>query len=117
MHNFKELTVWKEAKDLSVISYKKTRSFPKTEMYGLASQMSRSAISIPSNIAEGTGRNSSKDFSRFIDIAIGSSFELETQLIISSELELIESSVLEELKKQVVKVQKMLFNFNKHLRK
>ena len=92
MHNFKELNYWKEAKDFSVLVYKVTSKFPSSEIYGISSQIKRAVVSIPSNIAEGAGRNTSKDFSRFIAIALGSSFELETQLIIANELDYIEKS-------------------------
>lgn len=78
MHNFKELNVWKEAKIFSVSIYKLTKTFPDSELYRIVSQINRSAVSIPSNIAEGRGRNGVKDFARFIHIATGSSFELET---------------------------------------
>lgn len=83
MHNFKELNCWKEAKDFSVIVYKIAAKFPSSEIYGITSQIKRAAVSIPSNIAEGAGRNTNKDFSRFISIALGSAFELETQFIIA----------------------------------
>ena len=86
MHNYKELNVWKGSKEFSVLIYKLTNSFPNSEIYGITAQINRSSVSIPSNIAEGAGRNSNKDFSRFIHIAIGSSFELETQLIIAHEI-------------------------------
>ena len=116
-HNFKELNVWKEAKDFSVFVYKVTMQFPKTEIYGITSQINRAVISIPSNIAEGAGRNSNKDFSRFIHIALGSSFELETQLMIAYELSFIEEQSFQMLIEKLNKIQKMLVNFNKHLQK
>ncbi|MCF6182070.1 four helix bundle protein [Lutibacter sp.] len=117
MHNFKELNCWQEAKDFSVIVYKITSNFPPSEIYGITSQIKRSAISIPSNIAEGAGRNTNKDFSRFIAIALGSSFELETQFIIASELNFIAEEDVEELILRLNKIQKMLVNFQKHLNK
>src|SRR5210317_1293844 len=89
MKNLKKLKVWQKGIELVVDIYKSTNTFPKEEMYGLTSQIKRSAISIPSNIAEGSGRGSDKDFNRFLDIALGSSFELETQLIITKELEFL----------------------------
>ncbi len=78
MNRFKELDVWKKAVDLSLDIYKMTDSFPEKEKFNLISQINRSSISIPSNIAEGAGRDGKKDFSRFLSIAVGSSFELET---------------------------------------
>src|SRR4051812_11424854 len=84
MHNFKELSVWNKAIELSINSYKLSQSFNTNDKYILSSQLCRCAILIASNIAEGAGKESNKDFCRYISIAIGSSFELETQLIIIS---------------------------------
>ncbi|HCE54302.1 MAG TPA: diversity-generating retroelement protein bAvd family protein [Lutibacter sp.] len=117
MHNFKELNIWNEAKDYCVLIYKVTSNFPASEIYGITSQIKRAVVSIPSNIAEGAGRNSDKDFSRFIAISLGSSFELETQLIIANELDFIDNEKLKELIKSLSKIQKMLVNFQKHLNK
>ena len=83
---YKELEVWKEARKLVKEIYKLTSTFPKSEMYGLTSQMNRCAISIPSNIAEGCTRYSDKDTRKFIDIALGSLAELDTQLILAEDL-------------------------------
>ena len=116
MHNFKELNVWKDAKDFSVYIYRLTRTFPESETYGIISQINRSAVSIPSNIAEGAGRNSNKDFSRFINIAIGSSFELETQLMIAYEIDFIEKKTFDEINEKLGLIQKRLVSFNKYLK-
>ncbi len=116
MHNYKELNVWKESKDFSVFIYKLTNSFPNSENYGITAQINRSAVSIPSNIAEGAGRNSNKDFSRFISIAIGSSFELETQLIIAHEVGFIDQLPFDDVMKKLIIIQKRLVNFNKYLK-
>ncbi len=89
MHDYKQLKVWNKSIDLVVDVYKATGDFPKEEKYGLISQMRRSAVSIPSNIAEGAGRNSDKEFCHFLAVAHGSSYELETQVIVSERLELI----------------------------
>jgi len=117
MHNFKELNSWKEAKDFSLLVYRITAKFPPSENYGISSQIKRAAVSIPSNIAEGAGRNTDKDFSRFIAIALGSSFELETQLIIANELEFLENEKFEDLILKLNAIQKMLVNFQKYLNK
>lgn len=117
MHNFKELNVWKESKDFCVDIYKNMSGFPKSEIYGITSQMKRASVSIPSNIAEGAGRNTNKDFSRFIGMSIGSSFELETQLIISKELEFINENNYLKLINDLNNVQKKLVNFQKYLNK
>lgn len=116
-HNFRELEIWKDSKDLSIRIYKSTGLLPKTEMYGLTSQMNRAAVSIPSNIAEGAERNSNKDFSRFITIALGSAFELETQLIIAFELSFIKENEYDNLIKDIHIIQKKIVNFNKYLNK
>jgi len=117
MHNFKELNIWIEAKNFSVLVYKTTSNFPNSEIFGISSQIKRAAISIPSNIAEGAGRSTNKDFSRFISMSLGSSFELETQLIISNELGFIENENFEGLILKLGAIQKMLVNFQKHLNK
>ena len=83
---YKELEVWKEARKLVSEVYKLTLNFPKSEIFGLTSQINRSVISIPSNIAEGCARYSDKDTNKFIDIAIGSIAELDTQLILAQDL-------------------------------
>lgn len=116
MHNFKELTVWKEAKEFSVLIYKTTKNFPSSEQYGLISQLNRASVSIPSNIAEGSGRESKKDYSRFVDIALGSSFEVETQLMIALDLNFLEEEDYNELIEKINQIQKMLYSFNKYLR-
>jgi len=86
MRNFRNLDIWKDSIILVKEVYLFLNDFPHTETYGLVSQMSRAAISIPSNIAEGSARNTEKDFKRFLEIAMGSAFELETQILISIEL-------------------------------
>lgn len=83
--DYKELDVWKENKDLVKLVYSFTNSFPPSEQFGLTLQIRRSAVSIPSNIAEGIGRNHSKDTLQFLFIARGSAYELETQLLISKD--------------------------------
>jgi four helix bundle protein len=107
MKNFKKLTVWQKSmvlvKDLYIIA----KQLPVDERYGLRSQVTRAAISIPSNIAEGCSRHSEKDFRRFLEIALGSSFELETQLLIMQKLKLVESE-LEMIIDQTCEIQKML---------
>ncbi|MFI5138513.1 MAG: four helix bundle protein [Sphingobacteriales bacterium] len=116
MHNLKELKIWNKAIDLTVDLYKATASFPSEEKYGLTSQARRSAVSIPSNIAEGAGRNSDKEFTNFLGIANGSSYELQTQLVISNKLNLLNNDLLDDLLKQIDELQKMNFAFQKMLK-
>jgi len=111
-HNFKELLVWKKSIDLVKSVYQLTSSLPSEEKFGLISQMNRSSVSIPSNIAEGSGRTSSKEFLYFLNIAISSSYELETQLIISNQLFLRD---VENILSQISEVQKMILGLKKNL--
>ena len=94
MRNFKNLLIWEQGILLVKEIYKIAQKLPSDEKFGLKSQITRAAVSIPSNIAEGSSRNSEVEFKRFLEIAIGSLFELETQLIIIKELELIKSQEL-----------------------
>ena len=80
MKNFKQLRVWQKGLEIALASYELVQAFPKEERYGLSSQITRAAVSIPSNIAEGSSRGSEKDYNRFLEISLGSCFELETQL-------------------------------------
>lgn len=107
-HNFKNLDVWKLARELCKEIYEITNNFPTEERFGLTSQIRRCAVSIPSNIAEGTSRTSDKDFSRFLDIALGSCFELETQIILSMDLGFLENERGSNLQNKIQKVEKML---------
>ena len=111
MHNFRELKVWQKAIDFSVEIYKITSSFPAEEKFGLISQLRRSAVSISSNIAEGSSRTSDKEFFHFLSISIGSAYESETQLIISNRLKYVNDTNFEELTKKVTEIQKMLHAF------
>ncbi|NOR75274.1 MAG: four helix bundle protein [Draconibacterium sp.] len=117
MNNFRELNVWKKAMQLVAQIYKSTKHFPKEEQFGLTNQIRRCAVSIPSNIAEGAGRGSSKDFSRFLSISLGSSFELETQLIISKELNFITNESFNSIEKELIEIQKMIRGLQKSLSK
>jgi four helix bundle protein len=89
MNRFKNLVVWQQALSLSVEVYRLTEKFPKKEVYGLASQMQRAGVSVPSNIAEGAARNHDGEFYHFLGIACGSAAELYTQTMIARELEYI----------------------------
>jgi four helix bundle protein len=117
MHNLKELKIWNKAIDLSVNVYKATSNFPQEEKYGLTSQIRRSAVSVPSNISEGAGRNSNKEFIHFLGIANGSSYELQTQLIISNRLNLISDEIIEPILNEISEIQKMTYTFKNTLQK
>lgn len=86
MHNFRDLEVWTKSMKLCKIFYSASQNFPKEETFGLTSQSRRSLYSIPSNIAEGAGRDTNAQFSNFLNIALGSSFEFETQILIANDL-------------------------------
>ncbi len=117
MKDFKNLKVWQKGINLVVNIYKVSEKFPKEEIYGLTSQIRRSAVSIPSNIAEGSGRNSDKDFNRFLDISLGSSFELETQIIITHELQLLSDNEFNNLIEKVQEAQKMITGLQRSITK
>jgi four helix bundle protein len=89
--NYKELDAWKESIELVQLVYEITQKFPSEEKFGLVSQLRRASVSVPSNIAEGCSRSSNKEYKRFVEIALGSILELETQLIIAAKLKLIHS--------------------------
>ena len=108
LKNFKELKVWQKSYDLCLKLYKATRRFPKEEVYGLTSQIRRSAVSVPSNIAEGYGRKTTPDYLKSLYIAYGSSCELETQLLLSNDLDYIKDGEIKELKEEISEVERML---------
>ena len=114
-HNFKNLNIWKLSIRLANDIYSVTEMFPKTEDFGLKSQIRRCAVSIASNIAEGSSRSSNKDFSRFLEISMGSLFELQTQLIISKNRNFIEEEIANDLDIKIVDLQKMISGFQKTL--
>lgn len=115
MHNFRQLAIWKESMDLAKQVYTVTMEFPESEKYGIISQIRRCSVSIPSNIAEGSSRSSNKEFAYFLQVALGSSFELETQLMLVGELGFLASDHQTELREQVVLIQKKITNFLKTL--
>lgn len=115
MHNYNNLQIWQLAMDLVEEIYKLTASFPIEEKFGMVSQMTRAAVSIPSNIAEGAGRNSDKDFAHFISIAIGSLYELNTQIVLSERLGYINQSQSQELQKKLDNLQRKSVSFKSKL--
>ena len=106
--NFREYPVWKDSVSFSTKIYEITSGMPLDERRGLCSQMQRAAVSIASNIAEGCSRSSSNDFTRFLEIALGSAYELETQLIISFNVNYITKELLEELNATIQSIEKQI---------
>jgi len=115
MRDFKTLKCWALAHNLTLEIYKITTSFPPNESFGLTSQMRKSSSSIPTNIAEGCGRKTKADFSRFLDIAIGSSNELEYQLLLAKDLNYILIPKYSELSEKVIEVRKTTNGYQKSM--
>ena len=115
MHNYKNLKIWQQSRTLVKLVYEITGFFPTKEQFGLTSQIQRAAVSIPANIAEGSGRGSDKDFSRFLDIAVASSFELETELLLANDLNFISEEQLNPVLNHIQEIQKMIFGFKEKL--
>jgi four helix bundle protein len=111
MEDFKDLRVWAKAHELTLEIYQKTRCFPKVEMYGLTSQMRRSAASVGANIAEGCGRRSDGEMRRFLQIARGSANELEYHLLLAKDLHLLQPAEFADLEAKVLEIQRMLASF------
>lgn len=107
MSNFRELLVWQKSIELVSEIYSITKTFPKEELFGIVAQLRRASISIPSNIAEGSSFRTSKEFNHFLNIAIGSSYELETQITISKNLNFIDLNHYDDLIGKIIEIQKM----------
>lgn len=108
MKNFKDLTVWQKAHEMTLTIYEATRGFPREELYGLTSQLRRSSASIGANIAEGSGRRSDAEICRFLRIARGSASELEYHLLLAHDLRLLSDIQYQKLLQQADGVQRML---------
>ena len=115
MQDFTKLVVWQKAHDLALEVYRSTKGFPPNERYELTRQIRRSATSVPTNIAEGCGRDSRGDFARFLTIAGGSASELEYQLLLSRDLSLLPLGVYNELTNRTREVKRMLSGLSKKL--
>ncbi|MFI5186734.1 MAG: four helix bundle protein [Chitinophagales bacterium] len=115
MRNFEELKIWQKGIDIAIKTYQFTDTFPKEDKYAIVQQMTKASVSIPSNIAEGSSRKSEKDYSRFIEISLGSAFDLETQMIIVGKLNKGNLKLLQELKTEITNEQKMLTGFQQKL--
>jgi four helix bundle protein len=117
MHNFRDLKVWQRSIDFVVRLYELMDAFPKEEKYGLIAQMRRSAVSIPSNIAEGTGRGSNPQFARFLEFSLGSLNELMTQIEIANRLSYFKAEDYQYLVNELTQISNMLFALYKTLNK
>ena len=117
MRDFRNLQVWEKAHILALDVYKATMSFPKDEIYGLTSQIRRSSTSIPTNIAEGCGRNGEAELARFMTISMGSASEVEYQLLLAHDLGYLGKNIYNELHEKVTEVKRMLAGFIKTLKK
>ena len=111
------IKVWNKAHSLTIKVYKVTESFPREEAYGLTSQIRRAAASVPTNIAEGCGRNTDIEFARFMEIASGSASELDYLLLLAKDVSLIDEESYKRLSTELVEVRKMLTTFIKTVRK
>lgn len=116
MHKFKDLKVWQKSVDLATEIYTVTKSFPIEERFGLIAQINRTVVSIPSNIAEGAGRGSKKEFYNFLSYATGSSYELETQLLIAYNLKYIKEEEFNLTNNKIDEIQKMIYALKKTLK-
>ena len=116
MHRFKDLEIWKLSRIFCKLIYEITEMFPEKEKFGIINQMRRASVSIPSNIAEGASRKSNKDFSRFLEIAIGSAYEVETQLLISNDLGFLNEDKVVELTNELNEIIKMISRFRSTLK-
>lgn len=116
MHNFEKLKIWQKAMDIALEVYDISLLLPNDEKFNLIHQIKKCAVSIPSNIAEGSGRNHNKEFIQFLGIANGSTFELITQLILAKRLKLVSEEIVQPLINQLVEVSNMSFSFQKTLK-
>ncbi|MBA5793180.1 four helix bundle protein [Flavobacterium sp. xlx-214] len=115
MHNFEKLKIWQKAMDIAIKVYEISLILPNDEKFNLIHQIKKCAVSIPSNITEGAGRNHNKEFIQFLGIANGSTFELITQLILAKRLKLIDEETIQPIINQLVEISNMNFSFQKTL--
>jgi four helix bundle protein len=116
MQDFRQLQVWQKSHELTLAGYRSTQSFPREELYGLTSQVRRSAVSIPANIAEGCCRSGDIEFGRFLQIAMGSASELECCLLLARDLELLNGAEYERLVDAATEVKRMLASLIQRLK-
>jgi four helix bundle protein len=115
MRDFTKLVIWQRSHQLTLKVYQITKLFPKDELFGLSSQMRRSSSSIPTNIAEGTGRSTNPQLKHFLDISAASCSELQYQLILSKDLSYISEIIFDEMHKETIEVRKMIYAYSSQL--
>jgi four helix bundle protein len=115
--SYRELIAWQKAMDLAVQVYELTKTFPREEIYGLTSQLRRAAVSVPSNIAEGQGRRTTKEFQRFLGYAYGSLQEIETQIMLAARLGYVRDEQESQLLEQWAEVGKLINGLSNALRR
>lgn len=116
MSHFRTLLIWQKSITLVTAIYQSTRKFPKEELFGLTSQLRRCSVSIPSNIAEGSGRESDKDYIRFLNISVGSLFELQTQLEIAKNIDYLTQEEFNKQYEDIKELERMLVSFIKKVK-
>lgn len=116
MQDFQKLAVWQKAHALTLKIYQLSHNFPQTELYGLTSQMRRSAASVPTNIAEGCGRDGKAELKHFMNIALGSASELHYQLILARDLSYLETEKFKALENDIIEVKRMIGGFIRSLK-
>lgn len=114
--DFKKLEIWKRSRLLVKRVYIILKNFPETEKFGLVSQLKRAVISVPSNISEGCGRRTNKDLSRFLDIAVGSFCEIETQIYLAQDLSFISNEQTDIILNETIEIRKMIIGFQNTLK-
>ena len=116
MRDFHKLGIWQRSHLLTLDVYRASKSFPKDELFGLTSQIRRAASSIPTNIAEGCGRASNKDYAHFLQIAIGSASEVEYELLLAHDLEYINDEAFNKLTSETIAIRKMIIKYQSELK-
>ena len=116
MHRYRDLEIWKSSRKFCSSIYTVTAKFPEVEKFGLISQLRRASVSVPSNIAEGSAKSSDKDFLRFLEISLGSCFEMETQLLVSNDVGFLSQVDLDDLMKELERNIQMISKFMSFLR-
>jgi four helix bundle protein len=116
MHNFRELRIWKRSMDFVTRIYDVTAGFPNDERFGLVSQLRRSAISVPSNISEGAGRGTNRQFKRFLEISMGSANEVQTQIELAYRISYLKKETADSLLDEAVQIYKMILTFYNSLK-